>query len=207
MAQARAQVAAAKARLKQYREQVAKLKKKVDTVPQVEAQLTRLKRDYQTIRETYQDLLQRKQRADISQDAKRNSNQIQFRVVDPVRVPNEPVAPDRRLLVTASFGGALLGGAALGVFFSLLWPTFYSRSELYSVTGVPVLGAVHQVVTPRGRARRFLKISAYLVALGGLIVAFGAALTLIDEREAILASVNDLVTFLTAWVSEGGSSL
>ena len=207
LAQARAEVAAARARVGQYRQQVKELKGKVDTIPKVEAKLAQLTRDYKVNKETYQKLLQRRQSAEISEEVESSSSQVQFKVVDPARVPTEPVSPNRPLLLSAGFGGALLGGAALGVFFSLLWPAFYNRASLYETTNIPVLGAVHRVATPAYRRRRLLELSAYGGAGLGLALVFGVALALVSEREAVLASAQGLVSSATGVIPGGGGVL
>ncbi|MEF8794702.1 XrtA system polysaccharide chain length determinant [Thiohalorhabdus sp.] len=203
LAQARADVSAAKSRVRQYRKQVKGLQSKVDTIPKVETKLKQLNRDYEATRQTYQKLLARRQSAEISGEVESSGKQVKFKVVDPPRVPSDPVAPDRSLLVTAGFGASIAGGGALGVFFSLLWPTFFTRSSLYEATGIPVLGAIHRMRTPGHRRKRLLELMAYGVGGLFLVAAFLAVLLLLPQRGAILETARSLIQGI---LSAGGLS-
>ncbi|HKJ72030.1 MAG TPA: XrtA system polysaccharide chain length determinant [Gammaproteobacteria bacterium] len=178
LAQARAEVAAARSRVKHYQQQVSALRQKVDTVPKVEAKLAQLNRDYQITKQTYEKLLARQQSAELSESADRSSDRMKFEVIDPPRVPAEPVAPNRPVLLGVGLGGSLAGGAVLGVFLALIWPTFDTRRQLFDGTGIPVIGTVSRVATPGLRMRRLVEISGFLLAVAGLLGAFAAILAL-----------------------------
>ena len=182
LARARSDVAAARSEVAQYEQQVQELQEKVDTIPRVEAQLQQLNRDYRTTKQTYEELLQRRQRAQISQEVKSSDNQIEFRIVEPPRVPNEPVAPDRPLLVTASLAAGIAGYGAMGAFLSLVWPAFYTRGGLYSALRLPVLGAVGRVRTARQRRRRWLALAVYALVVAGVFAAYAVAMAVATGR-------------------------
>jgi len=181
LAQVRAEVAAAKSRVKQYRQQVATLREKVDTIPKVEAKLAQLNRDYRITKETYEKLLSRKQSAELSEAAERSSDRMKFEVIDPPRVPPDPVAPDRPVLLGAGLGVSLLGGAGLGIFLALIWPTFDTRNQLFDATGVPVVGTVSRVWTQRLRLRRVAEVTGFLLVVLGLLGAFAVVFSLQTE--------------------------
>jgi polysaccharide chain length determinant protein (PEP-CTERM system associated) len=178
LAQARSEVAAARSQVEQYEQQVQELREKVNTIPEVEARLKQLNRNYETTKSTYEELLQRQQQAEISQEVERSDKQVDFRVVEPPRVPSDPVAPNRPMLVTASFGAAIAGSTGLGVFLSLVWPAFYTRGGLYSALQLPVLGAIGRVRTARQRRRRLLGLLGFAAVLCAAVVAYGVALLL-----------------------------
>lgn len=60
----------------------------LDTIPDIEAKLTGLTRDYDTIRELYLSLLQRRDSAELSRNMNENTNEVKFRVIEP---PTEPL--------------------------------------------------------------------------------------------------------------------
>jgi len=181
LAQVRAEVAAGKSRVDQYKQRVETLRDKVDTIPKVEAKLAQLNRDYQITKKTYEKLLARQQSAELSEAAERSSDQMKFEVIDPPRVPPDPVAPNRPMLLGAGLGASLLGGAALGIFLTLVWPTFDTRNQLFDATGVPVVGTISRVWTQRLRMRRIAGVSGFLLVIVGLLGAFGVVFAVQTE--------------------------
>lgn len=178
LARTRAEVATAESKVARYRRQVQELRSKVNTLPEVEARYNELQRQHQQVKQTYDELQQRLRTAEISEAADSAENQVDFRVVEPARVPSEPVAPDRPLLVTASLGAAAVGYGAFAVFLALLWPTFHTRAAVHSALQMPVLGAIAWVPTHSGVRRRRLGLAAYGLALAVLLAAYGVALLL-----------------------------
>ncbi|HKE93638.1 MAG TPA: XrtA system polysaccharide chain length determinant [Povalibacter sp.] len=154
---------------------VAELNRLVNTVPEVEAELARLNRDYEVTRTEYQQLLQRLETAKLSQDADR-TGVVKFQIIDPPSVGLEPVAPKRALMLLAVL---LMGmGAGLGTAYLLnsLRPVFQNARSLSEVIGLPVLGAVSQTWVERHHAQARLRLMAYSSAVVVLVLAFGAML-------------------------------
>ncbi|MBI1425241.1 MAG: hypothetical protein GC149_17470 [Gammaproteobacteria bacterium] len=122
------------------------LQKQVDTVPEIEAQLSRLNRDYEITKAKYSELVSRLDSARISSQAEKSSEDINFKVIEPPIVPIIPVGPKRMLLNSA----AILAGLAafFGVTFLILQlkPVFLTKKELANLTGLPVLGTVTMVL-------------------------------------------------------------
>ncbi|MEF8833813.1 MAG: XrtA system polysaccharide chain length determinant [Halofilum sp. (in: g-proteobacteria)] len=174
LAQAKADVAAAKTRVEQYRQQVADLQQRVDSTPEIEARFRELQRNYEEIKQTHDKLVERRDTAEISAEVERSDDQVDFRVVEPPRVPSEPAAPNRPLLITASLGAAAAGYGALGLLLTLMWPAFYTRSELQSALQMPVLGTIEQVRTPQVRKRGLMELLLYGLAVALLLAAYGA---------------------------------
>jgi len=181
LARARAEVAAARTRVDQYSKQVAELQARVDSTPEVEARHKDLQRQYEEVKATHDQLVDRRQTAEISAEVDRSEDQVEFRVVEPPRVPTEPAAPNRPLLLTASLGAAAAGYGALALLLTLLWPAFYTRAELQEAFNLPVLGAVEKVRTPRARKRVAVELSLYAVTVAGLLLAYGTVMAIALE--------------------------
>ncbi len=141
------------ARVANFQSKAEALQAKVDTVPEIEAQLTALNRDYGITKTKYEELLNRRESALMSQRVEEDVNDIQFRVIDPPRVSATPTGPNRPLLMAGVLGVGLVIGGGLATLFSLLRPTFTSTLLLGQITGVQVLGTVSYQVTT-GEARR-----------------------------------------------------
>jgi hypothetical protein len=108
----------------------------------VEAELTRLNRDYEVNKEQYDTLLQRLESAKISQSADQNTENVKFRIIEPPTVPVKPAGPIRPLLDALVLFAALAAGLGLAVGLSQVHPTITTREALQKLMNVPVLGSI-----------------------------------------------------------------
>ncbi|MFP4079877.1 MAG: XrtA system polysaccharide chain length determinant [Ectothiorhodospira sp.] len=162
-------LASLRARARQQEAEVEELQRLVDVIPDIEAQLKRLNRDYEVNREQYQQLLRRREMANVSERLEEQGDQVQFRVIEPARVPSSPAAPNRPALFTLSVLGGLAAGAGLAFIIGQLRPVFHNRRTLNSVTGFPVLGTVSRITGPDVRLRERVELGAFAVT-GGLLL-------------------------------------
>lgn len=181
LSQTELDIAQLRLRVAQEQGQVDSLKEAVDTVPEVEAQLSRLNRDYAVTKERHEALLKRREFLRLGEDASNSSNELKFRIIDPPSVPLEPVGPNRHLFITV----VLLGGLAAGVGFVFLWhqinPVFDTRQQLREFANLPVLGSVSVIMTPRQRTVRRVQTSVFAVGFMMLILSYVAALAIEDS--------------------------
>lgn len=181
LSQTELDIAQLRLRVAQKQAQVDALKEAVDTVPEVEAQLSRLNRDYAVTKERHEALLKRREFLRLGEDASNSSNQLKFRIIDPPSVPLEPIGPNRYLFITV----VLLGGLASGIGFAFLWqqlkPVFDTRQQLREFANLPVLGSVSVIMTPRQRTVRRVQTSAFAVGFMMLILSYVAALAIEDS--------------------------
>jgi polysaccharide chain length determinant protein (PEP-CTERM system associated) len=98
LAGAEAAVASLRARVTEYANRYAKLKASATMVPQLEAELAQLNRDYDVNKKNYESLVARRESASISGEMQSVSGVADFRLIDPPRVSPGPVAPNRRML-------------------------------------------------------------------------------------------------------------
>src|SRR5204863_5236997 len=77
------QAAASQAEETRLRSVAADIQKRVDAVPARESELTELMRDYGTLQKLYEQLLGRKEEANISANLERRQIGEQFRLLDP----------------------------------------------------------------------------------------------------------------------------
>lgn len=177
LAQEEANVASLRARLAEYEKRRREIQDQVSTVPQVEAELAALNRDYEINRKKYDELVARRESARLSQQAEQTNQDIRFRIIDPPRVPLDPTGPNRPLLTSGVLVGALGGGGALAFLLAQLWPTFDSRRSLMRATQIPVFGSVSEVLSPAAARRERWALLGYfalgvclLMLYGGLLV-------------------------------------
>ncbi|MGQ0384054.1 MAG: XrtA system polysaccharide chain length determinant [Gammaproteobacteria bacterium] len=164
-------VAELRQELGQAQARVGDLRRRVDTVPEVEAELARLNRDYEVTRQRYIELVQRREKAAISQEADRTGT-VKFQVIDPPSGDFKPIAPNRPMLLTV----VLLLGLAIGGGYTWLMnqikPVFHGVRRLAEVTGVQVLAAVSRTFEDRHRHERRRELLKFSAATLGLVAAF-----------------------------------
>ena len=102
---------------------IRELRNLVNVLPEVEAELARLTRDYDVKRTQYESLLERLQVAELSESAEENED-IKFRVFDPPLMPDDPASPNRPTLVMITLLVGLGAGGGLAFLLNRLNPVF-----------------------------------------------------------------------------------
>ena len=142
----------------------------IDVLPQVEAELARLTRDYGVKNAQYQSLLQRLEVAELSESAEQ-SEEVKFRIIDPPVYPDTPFAPNRPLLLVAVLIVGLGAGGGFAFLLNMLKPVFQDTTTLREVSGLPILGAVMRLNT---RERRVARTRQVVVLGAGVVILFVA---------------------------------
>jgi len=179
LSEAEARVASLQARVNEYSARVATLRGQSAQVPEIEAQLAQLNRDYEVNRENYQKLVERRESAKMSGDLSSATDMLSFRVIDPPLAPPTPSGPNRLQLFTAVFVAALAAGLAGAFLLSQVRPTFLSQAALREATALPILGAVSMNWTAEQtvlRKRRLIGLAAAVLLLFG---AYGSGMAAI----------------------------
>lgn len=136
------EIASVKVRVANYEKKVAELEEKINLIPELEAELTGLNRDYGITKAKYEELLQRRESAQLSRKAEATTDDVQFRVIDPPILPTKPSGPLRAVM----YSGVLLAGFGLGVgvafLLSQINPVVVNYRQLVEHFNMPVLGAV-----------------------------------------------------------------
>lgn len=180
LSEATEQVAAAEDR-------VAYLRKMVDTIPEIEAQLARLNRDYEVNKTQHTALLKRLESARLSEEAEFRNDEIKFRIIEPPVVPLKPIGPNRYLFATVVLIAGFVCGGALSYLLNLINPVFNSIEAISAELGLPVLGSISQYMTRaqvrqnRRGNRRFGLAAAALIGFYVLALFFWPATNLIKS--------------------------
>jgi len=168
---------------------VEKLKASIDVIPEVEAKLLKLDRDYEITRERHLELVERRESAQLAQDAEQSSSDLTFRVIDPPIVPSVPSGPDRLILLAGVFVAAMGAGLGWGLLRYLLQPTFIDSRQLRSTTGLPVLGSVSLYLSPEHRKNRRLQLVTFSSAVVLSLSVFGAIMWYKDTGTALVGMI------------------
>ena len=168
-----AKAAAMRVRVQEYESRLDGLKAMANQVPQVEADLKQLTRDYEINKKNYEELLGRRQRAILSGDMESATGGLDFRIIDPPRVPSRPSDPNRPLLASLVLFGGLAAGALFALVLSQVRQTFHDRRAVRDVTGLPLLGSVSMIWTPGQKRVAGRAVAAFGATLLGLLVCYG----------------------------------
>ena len=187
LGEADANVAAARAMVDEYEQRVARLKELVDTQPEVETKLQQLNRDYKVNKENYQALLERRQKAQLSEDADETGGEFKIKIVEPPFVPLLPAGPNRLLWSSVVLLAGLAGGVGLAFLLTQIRPGIYNRKTLQEATGLPVIGTVSRVVTPQIRAIEQRERRVLLLGLAMLLATY-VAVVLVQVSGALSAA-------------------
>jgi polysaccharide chain length determinant protein (PEP-CTERM system associated) len=176
LTQAESRVAALQTRVAELREQRERLADAVDRIPRIESEFASMQRDYNVLKSNYDQLLATRERAILSREVETGAEMVDFRVLEPPRLPNAPSSPDRPILVTGVLVLGLGAGTGFAFLLAQLRATFHSPRTLTELTGRPVLGSVSRVRTAREAWRRRMAFLAFLAVAGLLAAAYAVVL-------------------------------
>ena len=174
LAEQEANVAALRARLSELQGRMDAMRASAGQVPQVEAELAQMNRDYEVLRKNYEALVARRESAKMAEGADATAGMADFRVIDPPRVSPTPVFPNRLVFIAMALGAALGAGVVASFILSQLFPRIQDAKSLRTLTNRPVLGSVSLLLdAPMVRKERVLNV-AFVSGLGALVLMFGA---------------------------------
>jgi len=171
------QIASLRVKESDLQSKIAGLESKVDLIPQIEAESSALNREYGVTKQKYEELLSRRESADLSRRADVSAEDLQFRIIEPPLLPKRPSGPNRLIFYTAVL---ILGfGSGIGIAFliSQLNPILIRPKQLLNVSDYPIWGTVTHLnieqinKTNRNRLLVFLLSSGTILAMYGALVA------------------------------------
>lgn len=135
-------VASLNVRVADYKNRIETLKQKIRSIPEVDAEFMALNRDYGIVKNRYEELLERQESAQLAQSAERTTEKIQFRVIDPPKLPIKPSGPLRDIYFVAAFILSVGLGGGIAFLVTQINPKVVSTSQLLRTTGLPIFGVV-----------------------------------------------------------------
>lgn len=163
---------------------------KVARLPQREQEMISLTRDYDNLKQSYDDLLKKKLEANVSQNLEDRQEGGQFQILDPANLPIQPYSPDRlRILSLAFIASLAVGfGGALGVeYFN---PTLQSSRDFKKFFELPVLATIPAIQNAGYNRRNNLRRT---VVFGGvlsfMVAVIAFVLLYLDRIRTILQSI------------------
>ena len=167
-----AQVAALRMRKAQLQGDLDVLNEKLAGDPEVAAQQGQIDRDYAVLKTQYDQLLAQREQIAIRGQAQTQADGSQFKVIDPPTLARAPTAPNRFLLLTGVLIAGIAGGIGAAFGIGQLRSTFATSGHLEKATGMPVIGAIGEVVTRLQADERARRLKLFVGAGAGLAAAY-----------------------------------
>lgn len=187
--EAEVQLTETRGKLREADAEVARLRNLVNTIPEVEAQLARLNRDYEVNKAQHVALLQRLESARLSENVEQSRDDVRFRIIEPPTAPLKPVSPNRPVFLAIVLLAAVGGGLGLALLLYQINPVFITRSSLREITGLPVLGSVSLALSAAQQAQERRTNLKHAFAAGMLVVVFVVALMGVQAASTALQAM------------------
>lgn len=165
-------------RVKDFETKVNSIEDKIHLIPEIESELVSLNRGYDITKGKYNELLTRREQARLSQSADLTADDIQFKVVDPPRVPLEATGPNRVILLSVVTFFSLAAGVGLAFVLSQVQPVLLSGNQLTRLTGYPVFGLVAMSNIEEVKKGERLQVLFFALALLCVLGLYGALVAL-----------------------------
>ncbi|MCL2635812.1 MAG: Wzz/FepE/Etk N-terminal domain-containing protein [Betaproteobacteria bacterium] len=187
LAEAEANVASLQVRVSEYEERYKQATDLMRTQPKLEAEFAQLNRDYEIHKKNYEQLVTRRESAELSGDLEAAGSVADFRLIDPPRASQQPVAPNRMLLFPLGLLLGLASGLLTAFVASQVRPVFFDGNSLRDATGLPLLGTISLIRNEGRRLKEKATLRRFSLATAGLFIAYGAgmaALFFLSQRAA-----------------------
>jgi len=165
-----ANIAALQVRRSEFKKRLSKHKQQMEILPQVEAELKALNRDYEINKANYDTLIQRRESAIMAQQVDKTGENTKLKVIDPPRVPVTPITPNRPLLISLVLFAGMAAGVGLAFLMSQIRPTFDNVNMLRAELTAPIFGSVSMLALPDTVYKRKLRLFVFFITNGLLIV-------------------------------------
>lgn len=151
---------------------ISALEARINTIPNVKVALEGITQQYQSAKQSYDEILKKKNDAETVVGVEANSQGETIRVQDAANIPQSPVAPKRGLLT--------LLGAGIGLFAGLLLAGIFEAPRIFRIqniqdakhyTGLPVIASVPPLLSHD--EKMWQKRSQWLKLSTGVVIALG----------------------------------
>ena len=167
------EVEALKVQLSEQKLIVENLKGLVDSIPEVEAKLAELNRDYDVTHKRYLELVDRRESARLSDMADQSNSEMTIRVIEAPVVPVLPSGPKRKLFLFATLIIALGTGLGWCVLRYIIKPTITNSRQLRQEFEVPIFGTVSNTLTRAHLIKRSIQLASFFSVIFLLVIMFG----------------------------------
>lgn len=169
---AEAQIIAAQRRGEAISASIASLRTMSSELPDIEAQLAQLNRDYNIVRASYGKLIERREALSLAQNMAGQKAAIVFQTVERPQLPTVPSSPNRPVLILAVAAASVAAGLGYGLVRIVIAGAGPGTiAAVRTISGYPVLGAISAV-----RRHELARTAASVCVFAALVLALAAIL-------------------------------
>jgi uncharacterized protein involved in exopolysaccharide biosynthesis len=170
------QIATSQNQTKTLNQRIAMYQQRVEAVPERESEMVALTRDYSTLQAIYTSLLEKNENAKVAANLERRQIGEQFKILDPARLPEKPISPNRTQVNVFGLLGGLVLGLALAALLEYRDTTIRTDDDALVSLSLPVLALIPMMPTKaelRTRRRRRMALAA---TVGVTVIAWAGAI-------------------------------
>jgi len=135
------------------KEQISLYQRRIEDTPKREQELLLLTRDYDLLKTNYQSLMDKKIQSQMAENLERKQQGEQFKVLDPARLPEKPIRPERDKILLMGLLLGLVAGAGLAWFRESMDQSFYNVADLEEYLKLNVLAEIPNLKPEQERHR------------------------------------------------------
>jgi polysaccharide chain length determinant protein (PEP-CTERM system associated) len=143
------------------RKRLERLEERAAQIPIAEIELAKLTRDHDVLKIKHGELLARREQARLAHEREVGTDQVEYQIVEPPRVPVVPDGPPRGVLISLVLFVAIGSGAALAFVLVHVNECFSDPTQLRRAFSLPVLGTVSAVQSRGQRTWRVAEMSSF----------------------------------------------
>ena len=170
------------------------LRKSADVIPEVEAKLARLNRDYNITDKRYLKLVEKRETAQLAQEVGLSGSNINTKVITKPQLATEPSGPPRLIFYSIVFIAAIIASLGWGFLRYLMHPTYIDSSQLKNNIDLPVLGSIGLFLTVEHKRKRRLQLMTFLSIFSLLILAY--VLLIMPDTTDTEEEMNEVVSLI-----------
>jgi polysaccharide chain length determinant protein (PEP-CTERM system associated) len=186
-------------RIAQQQKAIETLTTRITEIPEAQAELVSLTRDYEVLLSQYERLIERRESARMAQRMGAESDNVEFRIIEPPIAPAEPSGPPRVLLMAAVLLLGLGIGGGLAFLRILMTDAFVNPKQLSDAIGLPVIGTLSVARSVLGGPGRVLEatmaacVALFLIGSFAGLTYFYTATTAPPEFRTVVQDMTDAV--------------
>jgi polysaccharide chain length determinant protein (PEP-CTERM system associated) len=125
--------------------QMSRYRTRVENSPSREQEMASVNREYQNMRQTYDQLLKKSQDAQQAENLEHRQKGEQFRVIDPARVPEKPFSPDIPKVLLIGFVLSIGCSFGAAIVREQLDRSFHDAGDVEVTLGLRVLATIPKI--------------------------------------------------------------
>jgi len=146
---------------------------KLQQIPVFEGQIAGLMRDYEALKNHYNELQGKKLSAEMAGELETRQAGERFEVLDTALPPNKPSGPRRPLLILGGLLAGLMCGVGAAFVVEISDESVRNGSEAGNIFGKPVLAGIPEITSPQERLRIRMLLAAKVIGTASAAVVLG----------------------------------